>query len=180
MSKILIIVDMQNDFITGSLGSKDAQAIIPNAVAKINELAPEDCIIFTRDTHHQADYLQSQEGRLLPLCHCVEGTKGWEIHDDIQNAADSSECHHKYYVNKPSFGSLELPAAVNRAYSKTTTEIELIGLCTDICVVSNALILKAYFPETKITVDSSCCAGVTPEKHEAALETMRSCQINVI
>ena len=180
MSKILIVVDMQNDFITGSLGTKEAEAIIPNAVAKIKKLKQTDHIIFTRDTHHQADYLQSQEGKLLPVYHCIEKTEGWEIHDDIQYAAGFSKCHNKYYVNKPSFGSLELPAAVNRAFSKNTTEIELIGLCTDICVVSNALILKAYFPETKITVDSSCCAGVTPEKHEAALETMRSCQINVI
>lgn len=183
MSKILIVVDMQNDFITGSLGTKEAEAIIPNVIAKIKKLKQTDHIIFTRDTHHQADYLQSQEGKLLPVCHCIEKTEGWEIHDDIQNAAEFSNCRNRYYVNKPSFGSLELPAAVNRALSKNTmmmTEIELIGLCTDICVVSNALILKAYFPETKITVDSSCCAGVTPEKHEAALETMRSCQINVI
>lgn len=180
MSKILIVVDMQNDFIDGALGTKEAVAIIPNVIAKIGSLEKDDKIICTRDTHDANKYMQTQEGKLLPVLHCAAGTKGWEINKDVQHAVINSKKSYLAYVDKPSFGSIVLPNIVNQAYSKDISEIEIIGLCTDICVVSNALILKAHFPEAKITVDSSCCAGVTPEKHEAALETMRSCQINVI
>ena len=152
MSKILVVIDMQNDFITGTLGSKEAQAIVPNVKAKIKEYADRgDRIIFTRDTHGE-NYLETPEGKKLPVKHCVKGTDGWQI----VHGLEIENCE---YIDKPTF--------------------ELIGVCTDICVVSNAIILKAKYPETVISVDADCCAGVTPEKHKAALETMKSCQIDV-
>lgn len=164
--KTLIVIDMQNDFIDGSLGTKEAQAIVPNVKKKIEEYkASGDQIIFTRDTH-QKDYLNTNEGNHLPVDHCIEGTYGWQI-------ADGLEVENCMYVNKPSFGWIHWVI-------HDFEEIELVGLCTDICVVSNALILKATFPEINITVDASCCAGVTPESHRAALTTMKMCQINVI
>ncbi len=166
MKKTLIVVDMQNDFIDGSLGTKEAQAIVPNVKAKIREYQERgDEIIFTRDTHHE-DYLQTPEGRKLPVEHCIEGTRGWQIADGLETAACS-------YIDKPTFGWINWN-------DRSFEEIELVGLCTDICVVSNALILKATFPEAEITVDAGCCAGVTPATHKAALETMKMCQIQVI
>ena len=164
--KTLIVIDMQNDFVTGSLGTKEAQTIVPNVKKKIQEYADRgDQIIFTRDTH-DTDYLETQEGKVLPVEHCIYPSKGWKIVDGLE----VPNCIH---VNKTSFGW-------SGWYELNYKEIELIGVCTDICVISNALILKAQFPEIKITVDASCCAGVTPELHEAALKVMRSCQINVI
>lgn len=169
MRKVLIVVDMQNDFIDGSLGTKEAQAIVPNVKRKIQEYKERgDEIIFTRDTH-QENYLYTQEGRKLPITHCIEDTYGWQISDSLE----SENC---FYVNKDTFGWLDWEDVLYNRYD----EIELVGLCTDICVVSNALILKATFPETEITVDASCCAGVTPESHKAALTTMKMCQINII
>ena len=165
MKRTLIVVDMQNDFIDGSLGTKEAQAIVENVKKKIEQYrANGDEIIFTRDTH-QADYLQTPEGKALPVEHCIEGTHGWEIAEGI----DIPDCLH---IDKPTFGWTKW-----NQYDFET--IELVGLCTDICVVSNALILKAYFPEAEISVDASCCAGVTPESHEAALTTMKMCQIQI-
>ena len=165
MKRTLIVVDMQNDFIDGSLGTKEAQAIVGNVKKKIEQYrANGDEIIFTRDTH-QADYLQTPEGKELPVEHCIEGTHGWEIAEGI----DLPDCLH---IDKPTFGWTKW-----NQYDFET--IELVGLCTDICVVSNALILKAYFPEAEISVDASCCAGVTPESHEAALTTMKMCQIQI-
>lgn len=164
--KTLIVVDMQNDFISGPLGTKEAQAIVPNVKKKIEEYkARGDEIIFTRDTHDE-NYLETNEGKHLPIEHCIDGTYGWQIADGLE-VADS------LYINKYSFGYQHW-----KYYSFES--IELVGLCTDICVVSNALILKSTFPNIDITVDASCCAGVTPEKHKAALEVMKSCQINVI
>lgn len=164
--KTLIVIDMQNDFVTGSLGTKEAQAIVPKVKNKIQEYVDRgDQIIFTRDTH-DTDYLETQEGKMLPVEHCIYGTEGWEIVDGLE----VPNCIH---VNKTSFGW-------GGWYELNYEEIELIGVCTDICVISNALILKSQFPEIKIAVDASCCAGVTPELHEAALKVMRSCQINVI
>ena len=165
MKKILNVVDMQNDFIHMALGTKEAQAILPKVQEKIREAVSRgEEIIFTRDTHG-ADYMDTQEGRKLPVPHCIRGTEGWEIYPGLYVPG----CQ---IIDKPNFGwpnwQLEADA------------IELVGLCTDICVVSNALILKALYPETEITVDGSCCAGVTPESHKAALETMKMCQINVI
>lgn len=164
--KTLIVIDMQNDFIDGSLGTKEAQAIVPAVAAKIKEYKAAGAqIIFTRDTHHE-NYLDTAEGKKLPVVHCIEGTQGWEI----SSALDTEGCE---IIDKPSFG-----------YTGWTnydfTEIELIGLCTDICVVSNALILKALFPEVPVRVDSACCAGVTPASHDAALTTMGMCQVEVI
>ena len=170
MKKLLIVVDMQNDFVDGSLGTKEAEGIVAHVKAKVEQYQEQgDTVIFTRDTHTEA-YLDTQEGKKLPVVHCVKGTKGWEIIDCLQPYVQT-------VFDKPTFGSVKMANIVaSRRYEK----IELIGLCTDICVISNALLLKALLPETKIYVDASCCAGVTPETHKAALETMKMCQINVI
>ena len=167
MKKTLIVVDMQNDFIDGALGTKEAQAIVPNVRKKIEEYKTHgDEIIFTRDTH-SANYLKTNEGKRLPVEHCIKGTYGWLISEEI-------ECTEYAHIDKNTFGY--------KFWDKIRDfeEVEIVGLCTDICVVSNALILKAQFPEINITVDASCCAGVTPESHQAALTTMKMCQINVI
>lgn len=164
--KTLIVIDMQNDFIDGALGTKEAQAIVPNVKKKIEEYKSRgDEIIFTRDTH-PATYLDTNEGKHLPVPHCILGTNGWHIADEIEVPTAN-------IIDKPAFGY----SGWGEYYFE---EIELVGLCTDICVISNALILKAAFPEIDITVDASCCAGVTPESHQAALTTMKMCQINVI
>ena len=174
--KTLIVVDMQKDFIDGALGTAEAAAIVPKVRAKIDEAVREGWeIIFTRDTHAQ-DYLETAEGQMLPVVHCIRGTDGWQIPEGL----DLPEREH---IDKPTFGwqfwnytacgSYQLPR-------KPFEQIELVGVCTDICVVSNALILKAMYPETPITVDASCCAGVTPQRHQAALETMRCCQISIV
>ena len=175
MKKILIVVDMQNDFIDGSLGTPEAEAIVDNVVAKINTYT-KDCVYATRDTH-QDNYLQTQEGENLPIVHCIEGTYGWQLNEKVQAALGSA-----VVMNKPSFGSWELADMMVMEFAGLPAEeceIEIIGLCTDICVVSNALILKASLPEVKISVDASCCAGVRPESHAAALQTMQMCQIHV-
>ena len=172
MRRILIVVDMQKDFVNGALGTKEAVAIVPAVVDKIRQYEKEN-IFVTRDTH-QKDYLTTQEGRKLPVEHCIEGTPGWELDPTVAEAVQGAAI-----VNKPTFGSTELMNIIREISEKGEISIELIGLCTDICVVSNALLLKAAVPEVEISVDASCCAGVTPEKHEAALETMRSCQIQV-
>lgn len=173
--KTLIVVDMQNDFIDGTLGTKEAISIVPNVKKKIEAYVENgDEIIFTRDTHWE-DYLQTNEGKNLPVIHCVKGTAGWCIPEQL----DIPDCEH---IDKPTFGWKKWNLVLNgdsilpRAAFE---EIELIGLCTDICVVSNALILKALYPEIEITVDASCCAGVTPETHKAALDVMRCCQIKI-
>lgn len=171
MKRTLIVIDMQNDFITGSLGTKEAQAIVPNVKKKIEEYkARGDEIIFTRDTHYD-NYLETNEGKHLPVEHCIKSTHGWEIHKDL----DIKYCKH---IDKETFGHIGW--WFNLVGEEEIESIEIVGLCTDICVVSNALILKAQFPEINITVDASCCAGVTPESHQAALTTMKMCQINVI
>lgn len=169
MSKVLIVVDMQNDFVTGSLGTKEAEGIVEAVVKKVESYrANGEEILFTRDTHTE-QYLKTQEGKNLPVVHCVKGTEGWEIIDEL-----------KPYVgkvfDKPTFGSVQLAHFIAAG---RYTEIEIVGLCTDICVVSNALLLKAALPEVKILTDRACCAGVTPESHEAALLTMKMCQIEV-
>ena len=164
--KTLIVVDMQNDFVDGALGTKEAVAIVENVKNKIREYEVNgDNIIFTRDTHFE-DYLETNEGKNLPVVHCVKGTKGWEIVNGL-------EVTDAIYIDKPTFGYTEWDKL------ELGNEIELIGLCTDICVVSNALIIKAYYPEAEISVDATCCAGVTPETHKAALETMKMCQIKI-
>ena len=174
MKDILIIVDMQTDFIDGSLGSAEAVDIIPNAVKRIREWQGD--IIVTLDTH-SADYLETAEGKKLPVPHCIKGTKGWALHPLIEDSL-SGKCFET--VEKPTFGSTELPDRVRSLASGEDFSLTLIGLCTDICVVSNALLLKAAFPEKRIAVDASCCAGVSPQTHEAALRTMQSCQIDIL
>ncbi len=169
--KVLVVVDMQNDFINGSLGTEQAQAIVEKVKEKI-ELCQRNAIpvIFTRDTH-DSGYLQTQEGKMLPVSHCIKDTHGWRIHERLH----SENC---LTIDKPTFGSVELAKYLKLL--KGLNQVEIIGVCTDICVISNALLIKAFLPEVKITVDSSCCAGVTPESHQNALESMKMCQIEVI
>lgn len=167
--KTLIVVDMQNDFIDGALGTPEAVKIVPNVKKKIEEYETRgDDIIFTRDTHYD-HYLETHEGRNLPVVHCIEGTEGWLIPEDLDIPG-------AYHLNKPGFGCKDWGI-----WGFTNNDkIEIIGLCTDICVVSNALILRSFYPEIDITVDASCCAGTTPEMHRKALDVMKSCHIKVI
>ena len=175
--KILVVVDMQNDFIDGALGTKEALDIVPAVADKIRRF--DGAVIATRDTHGE-DYLQSEEGRHLPVVHCVKGTNGWEIRREIAEALEGRLICPP--VDKPSFGSVELGEYVRRLgrIDDPVEEVELVGLCTDICVISNALLLKAFLPEARVTVDASCCAGVTPESHSQALEAMKMCQIEIL
>ena len=175
MKKVLVVVDMQNDFIDGSLGTKEAQSIVSNVVKKIKEWDGD--IIATLDTHNP-DYLCTREGKYLPVEHCIVNTEGHKIRTEVNDALlNAGATRFVHYLEKPTFGSTELPELVE---DSEVGYIELVGLCTDICVVSNALLLKAAFPELDIAVDASCCAGVTPQSHTAALTTMKMCQIDVI
>ena len=173
MKKILIVVDMQKDFVDGALGTKEAVAIVDNVASKIKNFCGD--IIVTYDTHFE-NYMDTQEGKHLPVPHCIKGTAGWELDMMVQEALSQKTYH---VIQKPTFGSTELSEYIRANYQPDDLEIELIGLCTDICVVSNALLLKANFLETKVSVDASCCAGVTPESHQAALTTMKMCQVTV-
>lgn len=174
MKKFLVVVDMQNDFVDGALGSEEACAIVPPAVKKIADFDGE--IFVTLDTHSM-DYMDTAEGKKLPVPHCIKPTAGWLLNRKI---ADALKGKNYSLVEKVTFGSVDLPKLIEKKAEGDDISIELIGLCTDICVVSNALLLKANFPEAVITVDEKCCAGVTPDKHNAAIETMRSCQIDII
>ena len=174
MKRFLVAVDLQKDFVDGALGTNEAQAIVPNAVKKIKSF--DGKIFVTFDTHSE-NYLSTAEGKKLPVTHCVKGTDGWQLNEDIQKALDGKDY---ISVEKPTFGLVDLPGLIEKEANGEEFEIELIGLCTDICVVSNALLLKANFPETPIAVDSSCCAGVTPQAHKSALDTMKSCQIDIL
>jgi nicotinamidase-related amidase len=177
MKHILIVVDMQTDFVDGALGTPEAVAILENVAAKIKAYAadPDGVILVTYDTH-TADYMNTSEGKHLPVPHCIKGTKGWELHPTV-TAALTGVAYTA--VEKPTFGSTDLPALVKEAAAGEAFAVELIGLCTDICVVSNTLLLKAHYPEAPISVDAACCAGVTPATHQAALTTMGMCQIEV-
>lgn len=169
---ILIIVDVQNDFVTGALGTAEAQQMLPRLLKKAGQFDGE--IFLTQDTHSE-DYLNTQEGRLLPIPHCIAGTKGWELVPELE--ALREERNLKAY-QKPCFGSEALASDLKELYGKgLLASVELVGICTDICVVSNALMIKSAMPELPVYVDPSCCAGVTPEKHLAALAVMESCQI---
>ena len=173
MKKILVVVDMQKDFVDGALGSKEAVAIVPNVVNKIKDF--EGDIFVTYDTHFE-NYMDTNEGKNLPVPHCIKGTDGWELNEEVAKAL----VNRKYTpVEKITFGSVDLPGLVGKAAGDEAFTVEFVGLCTDICVVSNALLLKANFPEMNILVDAACCAGVTVESHEAALTTMKMCQIEV-
>ena len=175
MNRFLLVVDMQNDFIDGALGTKEAVSIVNNVKKKIQSF--DGPVLFTRDTH-QESYLESQEGQNLPVVHCLEGTDGWELQEDIGQL--SKERQSPIY-NKNTFGSKDLIThLLNRAMEEQIDEIELVGLCTDICVISNAMTIKTFLPETKLIVDASCCAGVTPESHQRALDAMKMCQIHII
>ena len=172
MKKLLIVVDMQTDFVTGALGTKEAQAIVPMVAEKIQKAKEEGTdVIFTLDTHEE-NYLDTQEGKQLPVPHCIKNTEGWMLVPELRPLAGGCMS-----VEKPTFGSTRLAHIVGRA---GYDEIELIGLCTDICVISNAMLLKAYFPEKEIAVRSDCCAGVTPESHAEALRAMKRCHIDII
>ena len=173
MKHFLIVVDMQKDFVDGALGSAEAVAIVPAAVRKIEAFDGE--IFATFDTHFE-DYMDTAEGKKLPVPHCIRGTAGWQLDAQIAAALEKKNCT---AVEKRTFGSVDLPQKIAQAAGDDDFSVELIGLCTDICVVSNALLLKASFPEAPIAVDAACCAGVTPQAHEAALATMKSCQIDV-
>lgn len=182
MRRLLVVVDMQHDFIDGSLGTKEAQEIVSNVITKINQF--DGTVVYTRDTHDE-NYLSTQEGKKLPMKHCIKGTKGWEIPFEILDAGYEKRAASvlKSIYDKPTFGCVELAEDISKWYAQELEEdleIELIGLCTDICVVSNALLLKAFLPSVSISVDSKCCAGVTLESHNAALETLRACQVTVI
>lgn len=173
MNKLVVVVDMQKDFIDGSLGTKEAVAIVPKVKERLAQYEEDEDveIVFTRDTHHK-NYLETREGKKLPVVHCIEGSDGWRICKEL-----TEESQDRWIFDKPTFGSVELAKyAKNNKYS----EITLMGLCTDICVVSNAMLLKAVLPEADVRVIAECCAGVTPESHENALEVMKMCQIDII
>ena len=178
MAKVLIVVDMQNDFIDGSLGTKEAVAIVDKVAEEISK--DYDFIFCTRDTHND-DYLSSNEGKHLPVKHCIKGSDGWKLCKKVQDALAEKNEDEYMIIDKPVFGSEKLVDLL-REYDRVSpiTSITLIGLCTDICVVSNALLVKTAFPEIEISVLKDCCAGVSVESHEAALQTMKMCQIEVI
>ena len=173
MRKILLVIDMQNDFINGALGTPEAEAIVGRVAEEIRKY-PTENVIATRDTHTE-DYLNTQEGRKLPVVHCVRGTPGWKLHPEIAAAVQGAPI-----IDKPTFGSKELAEKLSLLSEQDDLEVTLAGLCTDICVVSNALLIKAFLPETPVRVIADCCAGVTPESHQAALDTMRMCQIEIV
>lgn len=171
MQDILLVIDMQNDFIDGALGTPEAVAIVPNAAEKIRTF--DGTVLFTRDTHEEA-YLETQEGRNLPVPHCIRGTRGWEICDALLPYVSGEP------LDKVTFGSSELGGLLKKLdEADPLRSITLIGLCTDICVISNAMIAKAFLPEVPVTVDAACCAGVTPESHRNALAAMKMCQITI-
>ena len=174
MKKFLIVVDMQKDFVDGSLGTPEAQSIVENVVRKINE--HEGPIIATLDTH-ESNYLETAEGKKLPVEHCIRNTPGWLLDAHVAKALSKKK---SISIEKGTFGSSDLPQLLLNISDGESFSIELIGLCTDICVVSNALLLKAHFPDKEISVDANCCAGVTPEAHRAAIQVLKSCQIDII
>lgn len=175
MSRYLLVIDMQNDFIDGALGTKEAEAIVSKVENYVKTF--DGNVIFTRDTH-QADYLETQEGKNLPVVHCIEGTEGWKIKECIKKVLEEKNAK---VFDKPTFGSKELSRYLLEENEKALIEeIILIGLCTDICVISNAMLVKAYLPEVPVKVVADCCAGVTPESHNNALEAMKMCQISVL
>ena len=173
MKNFLIVVDMQKDFVNGALGTKEAVSIVPFVCEKIKNFNGD--IFVTYDTHFE-NYPDTAEGKKLPVEHCIKGTDGWELDKNVQSALS---CKEYVSVEKVTFGSVDLPKLIEEKANGEDFTAELVGLCTDICVVSNALLLKASFPEKRISVDAKCCAGVTPETHEAAITTMKMCQIDI-
>ena len=173
--KFLIVVDMQNDFITGSLGTKEAEAILPKVLEKIRAYRPEQ-IFVTQDTHPD-NYLETNEGRHLPVAHCIAGSEGHALNPLVAEALEGVPADH--FICKPTFGSTLLVEKLKTAVGTETPEIELVGLCTGICVLSNAILCKATFPESDVSVDAACCACVTPQSHDTALSAMKLCQIEI-
>lgn len=175
--KITVVVDVQNDFVYDALGSADAANAIGNIMETLMQVDKTDFVIFTRDTHGK-NYMDTREGRNLPVPHCIYGTHGW----DVVESVDACVCKmQKMYINKPIFGSYNLINTISEMIDMyNADEVELFGFCTDICVISNALMVRSAFPEIKVTVRENCCAGVTPEKHAAAIEVMKSCQIEIV
>lgn len=173
MKSLLLVIDMQNDFIDGALGTEEAQAIVPAVLKRVREF--EGDILYTRDTHFET-YLETQEGKNLPVPHCIKGTPGWELQPELKKLSEAMDSP---ILDKLTFGSRELPDFLEERYPEGLASVELIGLCTDICVISNAMLLKAFFPELPVSVTASCCAGVTPQSHENALNAMKMCQITV-
>ena len=172
MQDILVVVDMQNDFIDGVLGTKEAVGIVPLVKDKITNFSGK--VFFTRDTH-QDNYLSTQEGRNLPVPHCIKETEGWQIRHELDELRQTEA------IDKPSFGSVELgQLLVDENAKEPINSITFVGLCTDICVISNAMLTKAFLPEVQIIIDSKCCAGVTPESHATALSAMKACQVKVV
>ncbi len=173
MRKLLLVIDMQTDFVDGALGSAEAMAIIPNVLREIKKYEKTD-IIVTRDTH-TAEYMKTREGTHLPVPHCIKGTTGWEIHPALAPALEGC-----LVFDKPTFGSTDLCDHIVKLAKNEEIEVTLVGLCTDICVVSNAMLIKAALPEIEVSVVADACAGVTPDTHSAALTTMKMCQINIL
>ena len=179
MKKILVVVDMQNDFITGPLGTPEAVSIVDKVVEKIRGEEWHH-VYYTADTHDNDDYLNTQEGKMLPVPHCIEYTYGWKINSKVMDAINSIHSTKRDVRYKNTFGSIYLASWMfNTEKVSRNFEVTFVGVCTDICVISNALLLKAHYPEMKIVVDASCCAGTTPEKHRMALEVMKSCQVDI-
>ena len=172
MQEILVVVDMQNDFVTGPLGTPEARTILPKVAEKVKNFPGR--VLFTRDTHEE-NYLESREGKALPVPHCIRGTRGWELCPELETLRKEEP------VDKCTFGSTGLGEVLRAAgrYGETIGKITLVGVCTDICVISNALLLRAFLPEAEIAVDAACCAGVTPESHQTALRAMKACQITI-
>lgn len=172
MQEILVVVDMQNDFVTGPLGTPEARTILPKVAEKVKNFPGR--VLFTRDTHEE-NYLESREGKALPVPHCIRGSRGWEICPELETLRKEEP------VDKPTFGSTGLGEVLRAAdqYGEKIGKITLVGVCTDICVISNALLLRAFLPEAEIAVDAACCAGVTPESHQTALRAMKACQIAI-
>ena len=172
MQEILVVVDMQNDFVTGPLGTPEARTILPKVAEKVKNFPGR--VLFTRDTHEE-NYLESREGKALPVPHCIRGTRGWELCPELETLRKEEP------VDKCTFGSTGLGEVLRAAdqYGEKIGKITLVGVCTDICVISNALLLRAFLPEAEIAVDAACCAGVTPESHQTALRAMKACQITI-
>lgn len=177
--KVLVVIDMQNDFIDGSLGTPEAVEIVPNVVEKIRSW--DGLVYATQDTHF-ANYLDTQEGRILPVPHCIQGTDGWKVERSVRRALEEGAARNEsvLYITKATFGSRDLAEILAKRHrEETIEEVVLIGLCTDICVISNALVLKAFLPDVPISVDAACCAGVYPQSHLNALEAMKMCHIGI-
>ena len=176
--KVFVMIDMQNDFISGVFGNSETFAVLPKMIEKVRDLLKSDCKMFcTMDTHSE-NYMETQEGRNLPVPHCIKGTEGWEIHEELKKVMDNIPSERR--IEKNTFGAKNLPDKILEICGEVPQEIELAGVCTDICVISNALLLKSFFPDTLITVNSKYCAGTSVESHIRAIEAMKMCQINII